>query len=133
MGILPGHRPGAQLGELDRIEDVLQSASSPAALSEIDLDEVARHLGDDAARSLEQLARLTRELAEAGLIENRGGRTELTPKGVRRLGQRALSRPVLQDAPPTDWATTRQRGRGPGTTARRPPSPTSTATRSTST
>jgi uncharacterized protein with von Willebrand factor type A (vWA) domain len=72
------------------MEDVLQSASSPAALSEIDLDEVRRHLGDDAARSLDRLARLARELAEAGLTENRGGRTELTPKGVRRMGQRAL-------------------------------------------
>jgi uncharacterized protein with von Willebrand factor type A (vWA) domain len=81
----------AQLGELDRIEDMLQSASSPAALSEVDLDEVARHLGEDAARSLDRLARLTRELAEAGLIENKGGRTELTPRGVRRLGQKALS------------------------------------------
>jgi uncharacterized protein with von Willebrand factor type A (vWA) domain len=81
----------AQLGELDRMEDLLQSSSSPAALSEVDLEQVQRHLGEDAARSLDRLARLARELAEAGLTENRGGRTELTPKGVRRLGQRALT------------------------------------------
>jgi len=91
MGLSEATDMAAQLGELDRIEDLLQSASSPAALSEIDLDEVARHLGEDAARSLDRLARLAREMAEAGLIENRGGRTELTPKGVRRLGQRALT------------------------------------------
>jgi uncharacterized protein with von Willebrand factor type A (vWA) domain len=91
MGLGQATDTAAQLGELDRIEDVLQSAASSAALSEIDLAEVSRHLGEDAARSLDRLARLTRELAEAGLIENRGGRTELTPKGVRRLGQRALS------------------------------------------
>ncbi len=91
MGLGQATDLAAQLGELDGIEDMLQSASSPAALSEVDLDEVARHLGEDAARSLDRLARLTRELAEAGLIENKGGRTELTPKGVRRLGHKALS------------------------------------------
>ena len=81
----------SQLGELDRMEEMLQSASSPSALSEIDLDQARRHLGDDTARALERLAKLTKTLQEAGLIEQRGGRTELTPKGVRRLGQRALS------------------------------------------
>ncbi|MHB1582265.1 MAG: vWA domain-containing protein [Acidimicrobiales bacterium] len=80
----------SQLGELDRMEELLQSASSPAALAEVDMDQVRRHLGEDAARSLDRLSRLTRELTEAGLIENRGGTTELTPRGVRRLGQRAL-------------------------------------------
>jgi uncharacterized protein with von Willebrand factor type A (vWA) domain len=91
MGLSQATDMAAELGELERMEDLLQSSSSPAALSEIDVDEVARHLGDDAARSLERLARLARELTDAGLIEQRGGRTELTPKGVRRLGQRALS------------------------------------------
>ncbi len=91
MGMGQATDMASSLGELDRIEDVLQSASSSAALSEIDLQELSRHLGEDAARSLDRLARLTRELAEAGLIQNHGGRTELTPKGVRRLGQRALS------------------------------------------
>jgi uncharacterized protein with von Willebrand factor type A (vWA) domain len=81
----------SQLGELDRMEEVLRSASSPAALSEIDLDQVNRHLGPDAARALDRLARLARDLEESGLIEQQGGRVELTPKGVRRLGQRALS------------------------------------------
>ena len=47
-------------------------------------------LGDDAARSLQQLANLAKELEEAGLIEQREGRMELTPKGIRRIGQRAL-------------------------------------------
>lgn len=81
----------SQLGELDRMEEMLRSAANPAALSEVDLDQVRRHLGDDAARALDRLANLTRRLQEAGLIQQQGGQTELTPKGVRRLGQRALS------------------------------------------
>ena len=48
-------------------------------------------LGDDAARSLEQLAKLARQLAEAGLIDQREGRLELTPRGLRKIGQNALS------------------------------------------
>ncbi len=80
-----------QLGQLDSMEDLLQSATSPAALSEIDLDQVRNHMGEDAARALDRLAKLTKSLADAGLIEQHGGRTELTPRGARRLGQKALS------------------------------------------
>ena len=81
----------SQLGQLDRMEEVLQSASTPAALGEIDLDQVRQHMGEDAARALDRLANLTKSLADAGLIEQQGGRIELTPRGVRRLGQKALA------------------------------------------
>ncbi len=91
MGFGDATDVASQLGEIDRMEDLFSSAASPNALDEVDIDEVRRHLGDDAARSLERLAKLTKTLQENGLIEQQGGRTELTPKGVRRLGQRALS------------------------------------------
>jgi uncharacterized protein with von Willebrand factor type A (vWA) domain len=81
----------SQLGQLDSMEDLLQSASTPAALSEIDLDQVRNHMGEDAARALDRLAKLSKSLADEGLIEQHGGRTELTPRGARRLGQKALS------------------------------------------
>jgi uncharacterized protein with von Willebrand factor type A (vWA) domain len=81
----------SQLGQLDGMEDMLQSAQSPAALSEIDLDQVRAHMGEDAARALDRLAKLTKSLSDAGLIEQHGGRTELTPRGARRLGQKALN------------------------------------------
>jgi uncharacterized protein with von Willebrand factor type A (vWA) domain len=81
----------SQMGQLDSMEDLLQSASSPDALSEIDLDQVRAHMGEDAARALDRLAKLTKSLADQGLIERVGGRTELTPRGVRRLGQKALA------------------------------------------
>ncbi len=81
----------ARLKDLDELEAFLRSANSPAALSEVDLDKVARHLGDDAAKSLDRLAKLAKQLADAGLIEQREGRYELTPQGIRRIGQQALS------------------------------------------
>ncbi len=80
-----------QVASIERAEGVLRSAASPASLGEIDLEEVGRLAGEDVARSMERLARLARELEDAGYIEHRGGRTELTPRGVRRLGQRVLA------------------------------------------
>jgi uncharacterized protein with von Willebrand factor type A (vWA) domain len=80
-----------RLGDLDELEHLLRSATSPAQLAEADLDRARALLGDDAADSLEQLAKLAKMLEEAGLIDQRDGRYELTPKGLRRIGQRALS------------------------------------------
>src|SRR5580704_15788449 len=91
MGMSQATDLATQLGQLDRMEEVIQSASTPAALGEIDLDQVRQHMGEDAARALDRLANLTKSLADAGLIEQHGGRIELTPQGVRRLGQKALA------------------------------------------
>jgi uncharacterized protein with von Willebrand factor type A (vWA) domain len=79
-----------RLGDLDELEHLLRSATSPAQLAEADIDRARELLGDDAARSLEELAKLAKLLEEAGLIEQREGRYELTPRGMRRIGQRAL-------------------------------------------
>ncbi len=99
MGMAQATDLASQLGELDRMEEIMRSAASPAALSEVDLDQVRRHLGDDTARALDRLARLARTLQEEGLIEQRGSETELTPKGVRRIGQRGAQRSLLADGP----------------------------------
>lgn len=79
-----------QLGDMDALEHMLRSATNPGQLAEVDVDQVRELLGDDAARSLQQLSELAKMLEEAGLIEQREGRMELTPKGIRRIGQRAL-------------------------------------------
>ena len=81
----------ANLADLDELEAMLRSANAPAALAEVDLDKVRQRLGDDAADSLSRLADLTRRLTDAGLVDQREGRFELTPKGMRRIGQQALS------------------------------------------
>ncbi len=79
-----------QLAELERMEDLLSTASSASALNEIDIDEVRRNLGEDAARQLGRLADVAKSLEQSGLINNKGGRMELTAHGVRRLGNKAL-------------------------------------------
>ena len=79
-----------RLGELDQLERMLSESPQPGALAEIDLDRVRDLLGKEASASLAELQRLSRRLEEAGLVEQREGRLELTPKGLRRIGQRAL-------------------------------------------
>lgn len=79
-----------QLGDLDQLENLLKGAANPGALAEVDLDRARELLGDDAARSLEQMAELSRRLEESGLVENKEGKLELTPRGIRQLGQNAL-------------------------------------------
>ena len=54
------------------------------------MDQVRDLMGDDAAKSLERLAELTKMLEEAGLIEQKEGRLEMTPKGLRKIGANAL-------------------------------------------
>jgi uncharacterized protein with von Willebrand factor type A (vWA) domain len=80
----------AELGDLDRLESLLRSVTSPAALAEVDTARVGELLGDDAMRSLERLAELTRRLSEAGFIEHTDAGLRLTPRGIRQIGANAL-------------------------------------------
>ena len=90
MGFAQAMQTMQELGELDQLEHLLQNATTPGQLAEADMDRVRDLLGDDAARSLDRLAELTRMLEESGLIENKEGRLELTPRGMRAIGSNAL-------------------------------------------
>jgi uncharacterized protein with von Willebrand factor type A (vWA) domain len=79
-----------QLGDIDALENMLRNATQPNQLAEVDLDQARDLLGEDAAQSLARLRDLARMLEEADLIEQREGRYELTPRGIRAIGQRAL-------------------------------------------
>jgi uncharacterized protein with von Willebrand factor type A (vWA) domain len=88
-----GEAPGLfqELGDLDQLEQLLRSSSNPGALAEVDVDRAKELLGEEAGLSLERMAEVAKLLEEAGLIEQREGRYELTPRGVRKIGQNALS------------------------------------------
>jgi uncharacterized protein with von Willebrand factor type A (vWA) domain len=90
MGLAQAASTLEELGDLDRLEQLLRGAAQPGALAEADIDRARELMGDEAARSLDELANLTRLLQEAGLIDQREGRLELTPKGLRRFGRNAL-------------------------------------------
>ena len=65
--------PGARLDDID--EDVLRAAA-----------------GDEAVHDLRALRDVERVLEEAGAAGRRAGRLELTPNGIRRLGEKSLAR-----------------------------------------
>ena len=90
MGFAEAAQMMAELGDLDQLENLLQSATQPGALAEADIDRARELLGDDSARSLEQLSKLAKQLEDAGLIQNKEGRLELTPRGLRKIGSNAL-------------------------------------------
>jgi uncharacterized protein with von Willebrand factor type A (vWA) domain len=90
MGFAQAMQAMQDLGDIDQLENLLRNASSPSALAEADMDKVRNLMGDDAAESLERLAELTKRLEAAGLVEQKEGRLELTPKGLRKIGANAL-------------------------------------------
>ena len=79
------------LGDMDQLENLLRGAASPGALAEVDIDRARELLGDDAAQSLDRMSEMAKMLEDAGLIENREGRFELTPRGIRKIGSNALA------------------------------------------
>jgi uncharacterized protein with von Willebrand factor type A (vWA) domain len=75
---------------LDELEGQMEGAQYGRGPDGIDADRVRDLLGPEAARDLEQLQQITKVLEEAGLIQRRGDHWELTPRAIRRIGQRAL-------------------------------------------
>ena len=90
MGFGQAMQAMQELGELDQLDNLLRNASSPSALAEADLDRVRELLGEDVAKSLEQMAQLTKKLKDSGLIDQIEGKLELTPSGLRKIGANAL-------------------------------------------
>ena len=63
-----------------------------ARLEDVDEDALRRALGDDAVHDLRALREVERVLEEAGAASRQQGRLELTPRGIRKLGERSLAR-----------------------------------------
>jgi uncharacterized protein with von Willebrand factor type A (vWA) domain len=79
-----------EMADLDAMENMMRQAAGPSQLGEFDLDKVREILGDQSAQSLQRLAEMTKVLEEAGLINRKEGRIELTPRGLRAIGNNAL-------------------------------------------
>ena len=77
------------LQELDQLEQSLQQAISSGNLDDIDPDKLAELLGDEARRTYDELDRLRKLLQDAGYVTN-DDKMDLTARGIRRIGQKAL-------------------------------------------
>ena len=81
------------MGELqaaDELIDQVQRADRSSDLASIDRDLLQDLLGEEDAESLDDLKALAKALEEAGYIRPAGDKWELTPRGARMIGQRAL-------------------------------------------
>jgi uncharacterized protein with von Willebrand factor type A (vWA) domain len=75
---------------LDSLERDLREAEDSSDLDNVNVEELRRLLGEDAAQTMEQLKQLRKMLEDAGYIEKKGDRYELTPRAIRKIGQKAL-------------------------------------------
>src|SRR5207249_671206 len=79
-----------ELQGMDQLERQLRRAESPADLEQIDPAQVAELLGEEAVRDLEKLREIAKKLEEAGYLERRGDRLELTARAIRKIADKAL-------------------------------------------
>lgn len=80
-----------EMSQLDELIDQVQSAERGGDLDRIDRDLLKDLMGDDAGEDLDKLNELLKALEAAGYIRPTGDdRWELTPRGSRMIGQKAL-------------------------------------------
>ncbi len=77
--------------QLDELERSLERVQYGGDIDNIDPDQLEELMGEDAREILEQLKQLMELLEEAGYLEKKGNSYELTPRGNRRIGEKALA------------------------------------------
>jgi uncharacterized protein with von Willebrand factor type A (vWA) domain len=81
-----------RLHDYEELDRSLRGDYAGAAIDDVDEEALRKTLGEDAVRDLRRLKQIERALEDAGLVVRRDGRLDVTPKGARRLGERALVR-----------------------------------------
>lgn len=77
------------LRELGELQAGMMKAGQGAA-GNVDMPLLRKHLGEEMCQAWGRMRSLAEELEKSGYLRMKGGRLELTPKGVRKIGQRAL-------------------------------------------
>jgi uncharacterized protein with von Willebrand factor type A (vWA) domain len=78
------------LNDIDKLEQDLRDVRDWRDLESVLDDRFKEILGDEAAEQLNQLSKMAETLEEAGLIKKNRRGYELTPQGVRKIGEKAL-------------------------------------------
>ncbi|MDT5152345.1 MAG: hypothetical protein QOI01_4078 [Mycobacterium sp.] len=91
MGMGEGAQALADIGELEQLAEQLSQSYAGAQMDDVDLDMLARQLGDQAAVDARTLSELERALMNQGFLDRGSdGQWRLSPKAMRQLGQTAL-------------------------------------------
>ena len=80
----------SEMRSLDELIGQVQAAERSGDLERIDNDLLRDLLDDDAADSVDDLKTLLDALQKAGYVRQTGNKWELTPRGSRMIGQKAL-------------------------------------------
>lgn len=91
LGMGEGAQAMADIAELEQLAEALSQSYAGATMEDVDLDMLARQLGEDAAVDARTLAELERALMDQGFLDRGSdGQWRLSPKAMRQLGQTAL-------------------------------------------
>ena len=82
----------SEMQDIDGLERDLERAQYGGDLDSVDIDQLRELLGDDAVDTIDELKQLLEVLEQAGYIrrDGDGDGWELTPRGTRMIGQKAL-------------------------------------------
>ena len=91
LGMGQGAQALADIAELEQLAEQLSQSYPGASMDDVDLDALARQLGDEAAVDARTLADLERALMNQGFFDRGAdGQWRLSPKAMRQLGRAAL-------------------------------------------
>jgi uncharacterized protein with von Willebrand factor type A (vWA) domain len=91
LGLGDGTGVFQDLAELDALGDQLSQSYGGARMDDVDLDALARQLGDQAAVNARTLSELEKALRDSGYLQRGSdGELRLSPKAMRQLGKALL-------------------------------------------
>jgi uncharacterized protein with von Willebrand factor type A (vWA) domain len=81
-----------RLHDYEELDRSIEGAYPGAALEDVDEEALRRTLGEPSVQDLRRLKQIEKMLEDAGLVQRTGGRLEVTPRGAKKMGERALTR-----------------------------------------
>jgi uncharacterized protein with von Willebrand factor type A (vWA) domain len=80
-----------RMNELDELEREFKDVRDWNDFADLDQDKIQDLLGEDTREQMDQLGQLAKILEDAGFIKKTRRGFELTPQGVRKIGEKALT------------------------------------------
>ena len=90
MGLSETVEAFERLGEMEEVEQALRGRHAGASIADVDEAKLQRALDEQAVADLRELKRIEKALEQSGVVAREGGKLELTARGIRQLGERAL-------------------------------------------